>query len=108
MTEIVSGAGFAIQTEAIPSLQRAFQQAEQRLQQALSSAQGARLTNYAMSDPQSRQYQRAFNTALAQHTSQLNAFHTQLQQAVQKLGEIAQAYDQHERDTARSMTTARP
>lgn len=100
-----TGAGFTITPEAIPTLQKAFQTASQQLDRAIAQVTQAQLTKPAMGDQPSTQFQQQFTQAAQRQSAQLGAFKQRLDQVMQSLGEIQQAYDQHEQATARSLTS---
>jgi len=105
MAHTTSGAGFHITPEAIPTLQKAFAAASTQLDQAIAKVKQAQLTKPAMGDQPSGQFLQAFQKATQQQSAQLDAFKQRIEQVMQSLGQIQQAYDQHEQATAQNLTS---
>jgi hypothetical protein len=108
MTDNASGSGFTIRPEAVPQLRTAFQDASEQLRSALADVQGLRITQPAMADEASIEFQAAFNAAAGEGpgsaAESLKAFEQRLAAVLAQLGAIQQAYDSNERDTAAQLS----
>jgi hypothetical protein len=112
MANSVSGPGqgdLKLEPHMIPRLRQAFQSALDQLRPLTEGGQGSfRMTKPVMADAASTEFQAAFNRLTTDGPqsaeSALREYARRLEIALKQLGDIQQAYDKNERETAAELS----
>ncbi|WP_037068085.1 hypothetical protein [Pseudonocardia acaciae] len=99
VTDANGSGGVKLEPHMIPRLRSAFQSAFDQLADAGQEGD-LQIARPAMADQASVDYQSEFNQAAAEAGQQLRDYRARLQQVLQQLDAIQQAYDRQEYDTA--------